>query len=266
MKKRILFTMIALFVMVGVAFSGFQIGDKRYRWISLTSEGLIVRDNSGNTMLTIDDNGLRVGDGTPDVTMDGEDLYVEGTLEVDGASRFDGAATFNSDLFSTSKLTAGSGTGVTVDDVGSLRTQVYKVTVDYTQFDAAAVTHDLIIATMPAKTIIHSVIADVTAQFVCASVCTTGTLSATLGITAGGVEFLESFDIDAAAATFGDADSEVGDKIDVAANTNGGYVHWAGTTIVMRGTSGTGNWGDGAGTTNLNAGSVTFYILYSVLP
>lgn len=34
---------------------------------------------------------LKVGNGTPDVTMDGEDAYVEGTLEVDGASRFDGA-------------------------------------------------------------------------------------------------------------------------------------------------------------------------------
>ena len=36
---------------------------------------------------------LTVGDGTPTVTMDGEDSYVEGTFEVDGASRFDGAVT-----------------------------------------------------------------------------------------------------------------------------------------------------------------------------
>jgi len=40
---------------------------------------------------------LAVGDGTPDVTLDGEDTYVEGTLEVDGASRFDSALTLNSD-------------------------------------------------------------------------------------------------------------------------------------------------------------------------
>lgn len=168
-------------------------------------------------------------------------------------------------LFGT-KLTSGSGTGVTVADSAILRTQLYKVTVDFTQFDAAAVTHDLTIATMPAKTVIHTVIADVTTAFVCASVCTTATLSSELGVTAGANEFLESFDIDAAIATFGDADAEVGSDLDIAGDRNGGHINWAGTTIVMRGTSGTGNWGDGAGATNLNAGSITFYILYSVFP
>ena len=34
---------------------------------------------------------LKIGDGTPDVIQDGEDAYVEGTLEVDSAARFDGA-------------------------------------------------------------------------------------------------------------------------------------------------------------------------------
>lgn len=37
---------------------------------------------------------LKVGNGTPDVTLNGEDAYVEGTLEVDGAARFDGGMTF----------------------------------------------------------------------------------------------------------------------------------------------------------------------------
>jgi len=32
---------------------------------------------------------LKVGDGTPDTSQDGEDAYVEGTLEVDGAANFD---------------------------------------------------------------------------------------------------------------------------------------------------------------------------------
>ena len=35
-----------------------------------------------------------VGNGVPDVTLDGEDAYIEGTLEVDGAARFDGTVTF----------------------------------------------------------------------------------------------------------------------------------------------------------------------------
>ena len=34
---------------------------------------------------------LSVGNGTPTITMDGEDAYVEGTFEVDGATRLDGA-------------------------------------------------------------------------------------------------------------------------------------------------------------------------------
>lgn len=41
---------------------------------------------------------LKVGNGTPTVVQDGEDAYVEGTLEVDGASRFEGAITATSDL------------------------------------------------------------------------------------------------------------------------------------------------------------------------
>lgn len=36
---------------------------------------------------------LKIGDGTPGVTQDGEDAYIEGTLEVDGAIQLDGALT-----------------------------------------------------------------------------------------------------------------------------------------------------------------------------
>lgn len=36
---------------------------------------------------------LKIGNGTPGVTLDGEDAYIEGTLEVDGAVTFDGAVT-----------------------------------------------------------------------------------------------------------------------------------------------------------------------------
>jgi len=41
---------------------------------------------------------LAVGDGTPDVTQDGEDAYVEGQLEVDGEAQFDGAIDANSSV------------------------------------------------------------------------------------------------------------------------------------------------------------------------
>lgn len=38
---------------------------------------------------------LTIGNGTADVTQNGEDAYVEGTFEVDGASRIDGAVDLN---------------------------------------------------------------------------------------------------------------------------------------------------------------------------
>jgi hypothetical protein len=38
---------------------------------------------------------LKVGNGTPGVTLNGEDAYVEGTLEVDGAVQLDGAMSIN---------------------------------------------------------------------------------------------------------------------------------------------------------------------------
>jgi len=163
------------------------------------------------------------------------------------------------------KLTPGSRTGMRVLSSGALRTLVYKVTLDKEAFYAASVSNDVTIATLPAKSVVHGVIAYVDTPFVCAATCTTATLSATLGISAGGVEYLESFDLDAAAAAFGDTDAEAGSKVDVAANSNGGYWSWASSSVIMRGTSGTGNWGNGT-VTNLSAGQVTFYILYSVMP
>jgi hypothetical protein len=168
---------------------------------------------------------------------------------------------------SVPRITPGSGTGVSIVDAGSLRTQLYKITVLYSNLITAGVTHDLTIATLPAKTIVHSMIANVTTPFVCAATCTTATLSATIGSAAGGTQYLASFDIDAAAAVFGDANAEVGASMDAAGFTNGGYSpNFASTSVVsVRFTSGTGNLGNGT-VTNLNAGSVTFYIIASVLP
>jgi len=49
---------------------------------------------------------LCVGNGTPDVALDGEDAYVEGTLETDGAVRLDGAVSANSTVTVSGALTA----------------------------------------------------------------------------------------------------------------------------------------------------------------
>lgn len=184
---------------------------------------------------------------------------------VGAAPAYSAAPVTATHALTTPRGTSGSGIGVTVNDAGSLRTQVYKVSVAKDNFLSAGVTHDLVIWTAPAKSIIHSVLANVSEAFVCGAVCTTSTLSATLGVAAGGVEYLESFDLDAATGWFGDADAEVGSALDIAANTNGGYILPAGGAFTLRATSGTGNWGDTA-TTNLSAGALEFYILYSVLP
>lgn len=177
-----------------------------------------------------------------------------------------GAATGASLKLSESKITAGTGTGLTVGDVGSLRTQVYKVSLAKEAFVAASVTQTLTIATLPAKSIVHSVFADVTEAFACTAVCTSSTLSAKVGVTGTIDMFLLSFDLDAALDTFGIANGEMGAGLSVAASFNGGYNSWAGVAVLLTGTSGTGNWGDGVTTTNLSAGAVTVYILASVLP
>ena len=188
-----------------------------------------------------------------------------------------GDTTGTKNLFSVSKLgnlsagapaiTVGTGTGVTVNDTASVRRVVYKVTVASTQFVAAATTADITIATLPAKTRLVGVYADLATPFACASTCTSATLSMTLGTSAGGNQILVSFDADAAAAVFGDADVELGASINAAGRVQDAYLpSWSATQIVTaRLTSGTGNIGTGAAT-NLSAGSITFYLITEVLP
>jgi len=47
---------------------------------------------SGSSIFNILTGNLKVGNETPSVTLNGEDAYIEGTLEVDGAVRFDGSS------------------------------------------------------------------------------------------------------------------------------------------------------------------------------
>lgn len=168
----------------------------------------------------------------------------------------------------TPAITTGAATGITVNDTGSLRQEVYKVTVDTTALICAAVTCDLTLATLPAKTFVTHAMVDVAVAFTCASVCTTATLSATLGKTVGGAEYLASYDADAAVARFGTTAAQLGASLTGATVPTeiGDLASWTATTPVsMRFTSGTGNIGTGAAT-NLGAGSMTFYITTIVMP
>lgn len=89
---------------------------------SLTIDDIVTTDDGtiGDDLGVTGD--LSVGDGTPDVTLNGEDAYVEGTFEVDGASEFDGAvnvdgaADFDLTVDIAGNVSDGAGTFTIADD------------------------------------------------------------------------------------------------------------------------------------------------------
>ena len=123
------------------------------------------------------------------------------------------------------------------------------------------------LATAPAKTKIQGVVANITTTFACTATCVSTTLSLDVGKTAGGAEYLASFDADAATGWFGTTLATTGTALLVAnAAQAGDYPNVGGTNaITLRLTSGTGAVGTGAAT-NLSQGSVTVYITSTVLP
>lgn len=68
--------------------------DETATWSKVDAGFLTLTTTAGDGLNVLTGN-LKVGNGTPGVTQDGEDAYVEGTFEVDGAQQFDGAAVFN---------------------------------------------------------------------------------------------------------------------------------------------------------------------------
>jgi hypothetical protein len=151
-------------------------------------------------------------------------------------------------------ITAGSGTGITVNDTGSIRRNLYKVTTTYAAYTDSDTTKGIVIATLPAKTKIVGIYADTTAAY------TGGTVSACtleVGITAeGAAQILEPHNVLAGAILSGDAEAELGASMIAAGRIQNGYLpSWTGTTAIYATLDST----DG----NLNAlttGSTTFYI------
>jgi hypothetical protein len=164
-----------------------------------------------------------------------------------------------------SAITAGSATGLTVVNAGSVQEVTYKVTVATTAFVCAALTCDLTVGTLPAATWTRNVTAQLTQTFACAATCTSTTLSMVLGQGAGGAQYLASFDADAAAAVFGDADAEMGTTLTRAAAIQGATFNAGSQAIVLRLTSGTGNIGNGS-VTNLSQGALTLWLTTLRLP
>lgn len=151
-------------------------------------------------------------------------------------------------------ITAGAGTGLTVNHTGTVNRQVYKVTVDYTGFSAAALTADHTIATLPAKTKIVGFYADTTVPFTGGGV---SAASLIVGKTAGGVEYIATHDVLSGAIMRGLVDADMGTELVANALIQGGAVmNWTGTTtVIARLTTVTDT------TDHLAAGSVTFFIV-----
>lgn len=169
----------------------------------------------------------------------------------------------------SAQIVATTQAGAVIVDPGSNRFTTYVVTIPFSTFTAAAVTQDITVATVAKKFKVLFLIADLTQAFVCAATCTTSTLSMTCGKTAGGAEYLASFDADAATATLGLTSAQGGTVFvtGAAVPVQGGDIpSWtANTTVQCRMTSGTGNVGTGTAT-NFNAGSLTFYLTGMALP
>lgn len=145
--------------------------------------------------------------------------------------------------------TAGSGTGITVNATGTIRPFVHKITVAETAL-AAAATSDITLWTVPAKTRMLRLVAAVTAQHTGGGVTA---VDVTCGTSAGGNQYLLSFDADAAAATFGDVAAEIGAGLLSA--TVADIPSFSGTTAVQCRYTCTGGNCD-----LLTAGSTTFYL------
>ncbi len=150
-------------------------------------------------------------------------------------------------------ITVGSGTGLTVNDAGSIRHEIYKVTLDYTGLSAAATTAKHTIATLPAGMKIVGVIADTTTKYIGGAI---SAVTLAVGVDSGNVdEFIEEHDVFAAAIVVGDADVDLGSGLIAATMVSGGYIDWASTTVVSAIIVSTS-----ADTDALTQGSTTYYL------
>jgi hypothetical protein len=165
-------------------------------------------------------------------------------------------------IASDASITPATGTGLT-PGTAVIRQTVYAVTVTKDAFVAAATTGDVTIATLPAKTFITHVIADVTQAFALAA----STLAMTLGSAAGGNQYLVSFNA-GGTGQFGDAAAELGASLAPASAPTliGALGSWSTTSPVsLRLTSNNANLGNGAAT-SLTTGSVTIYLTTVKMP
>jgi hypothetical protein len=161
------------------------------------------------------------------------------------------------------QITAGSGTGVTVNTNGNIAQQVYKVTTTYAAYSDTDLTKGIVIATLPAKTRLVAAYADTTQAYAGTDI-TAATLE--VGITAeGATEILATHNVFAGAILVGDLDADMGTAMTRAAKEQGAYMpSFTETTAIYATIDATTS----AATTlaNLTAGSTTFYLITERLP
>lgn len=180
------------------------------------------------------------------------------SIRVDGDGR-----TVSTDLRleGTNVTGAPTATGVTALETGLLRTVVHKVRLDWRALaaSAAGATADLTLWTLPAGFVLQRVLADVTTVFAGPSVTD---VDVTVGSSAGGNQFMVTFDVDTAAIVAGQVVAGIGaglvdaTRADVTVTSNA----FAATTLQCRFTAA------GADANVMTSGEMNFYIIGCQLP
>lgn len=154
--------------------------------------------------------------------------------------------------------------GVTLNNNGFMGRQTQKITIDKTAWTAAALTQDIIPATLPAKTRIVAFYCDTTIKYAGLA----GTIAMQAGLTSGGTNtIILSHDVKTAAITKGLLDADMGASMTRAAKIQDAYLFsWTGTIqVAVTLTSSVGNLGNGS-VTNLTTGSTTIYLITETMP
>jgi hypothetical protein len=140
---------------------------------------------------------------------------------------------------------------------GALPRSIVSFTLPNSVWTAAAATQDIVLATIPARTRIASVIADTTAAYVLGA----GSVQLQVGITTGGTELLLAHSVTSTVTrglVSGDLGSALGSPVQGGVLTS---TMWTtSTTSISARLTGATNLGSGS-TTNLSAGSTTFHIV-----
>lgn len=175
---------------------------------------------------------------------DGDSRVVASDLRLEGATKVG---------------TPPTGTGISTLETGVMPTICHKVRVDFNACTAAATTQDMTLWTAPAGFIVERVLAKVNTVFAGAAITD---VDVTVGSSAGGAEYLASFDVDTAAVLAGDVIAEVGagltdaTRADVKVTANA----FVATTIQCRFTS------VGANLSAMTSGQVDIWIIGKQLP